>query len=242
MKDATTAIGVCERPFESTEALVRALCETITEQLRQALNQRPFASLAVSGGRSPVPLFQALAQRNLPWSRIVVTLVDERCLPAGDPERNATLVSAHLLQGPAAQARWIDWLRGCPEPHAVPDDALLQMALRQAQELALPLDVVVLGMGNDGHTASWFAHSPGLEQALHGHSLLSVVRPTTAPHRRLTLTRRAIAEARHRHLAWSGPRKAAVYRRARMRRDDALPVSWLLHGDVSIDIWYTERF
>jgi 6-phosphogluconolactonase len=241
VRHTTTVAGVREHAFESTEAQVRALCEAITAQLRQALDQRPVASLAVSGGRSPVPLFQALARQNLPWPRIVIVLVDERCLPAGDPERNATLVSAHLLQGAAAQAPWIDWLRGCAEPQAVPDDALLQLALAQAQALALPLDVVVLGMGDDGHTASWFAHSPGLEQALHGDSLLSVVKPTTAPHRRLTLTRRAVTEAGHRHLTWSGPRKAAVYRQARLRRDDALPVSWLLHGDISIDVWYTER-
>jgi 6-phosphogluconolactonase len=163
---------------------VRALCETITEQLRQALNQRPFASLAVSGGRSPVPLFQALAQRNLPWSRIIVTLVDERCLPAGDPERNATLVSAHLLQGAAAQARWIDWLRGCPSPTPCQTMRCCRWRYGRRRSLRCRWTSWFWGMGDDGHTASWFAHSPGLEQALHGHSLLSVVRPTTAPHRR----------------------------------------------------------
>lgn len=240
-RQPTPSAAVTEHRHASTAAHADALADAVAAQLRQALQTRPVATLAVSGGRSPVAFFQALSQQPLPWQRVVITLVDERCLPDGHAERNATLVTQHLLRGAAQDAKWIDWLAGVADPQQLDDDALLAWANRQAEALPWPLDVVVLGMGEDGHTASWFPDSPGLDVALHGLERLAITHPRHAPHRRLTLTRRAVAEARHRHLALAGPRKMDVYAQARRATTAALPVSLLLHDTrAPLSVWVAE--
>lgn len=235
------AAAVTEHRHDTPAQQAHALADAVAAQLQQALRARAVATLAVSGGRSPVAFLQALAQQPLPWERVLITLVDERCLPDGHTERNATLVTQHLLHAGAQRATWIDWLAGLPDPQTVPDDALLQWAAERGATLPWPLDVVVLGMGEDGHTASWFADSPGLDVALHGLARLAVTHPRHAPYRRLTLTRRAITEARHRHLALAGARKGSVYARARLAPTASLPVSLLLHDPRSpIDVWLAD--
>ena len=88
----------------SAEALAQALAADIAQRLRGAVAERGQALLAVSGGKSPVPLFQQLSQQALPWAQVTVLLVDERCVPPDHPDSNSALVRRHLLQGPAAAA------------------------------------------------------------------------------------------------------------------------------------------
>lgn len=229
-------------PCATPAALAHGLSAWIAGRLREALAARGHAVLAVSGGKSPVPLFEALRQQALDWSRLSVTLVDERCVPPDHADSNTALVRTHLLQGPAAAASLVPWFDTLPAGFDPADDAALQR-LADAANARLdrqpwPWDVAVLGMGEDGHTASLFPHADGLDHALHASGPVAWTRPATAPHARLTLTLPALLATRELVLPLIGPTKLRVFQQARLAQDETLPVSHLLHQHhTPVHIW-----
>ncbi|MDP3424724.1 MAG: 6-phosphogluconolactonase [Burkholderiaceae bacterium] len=238
---------VAERHCASPQALAHELASTIAGELREAIAQRGRALLAVSGGKSPIALFQALRVHALDWAKVNVLLVDERCVPhtpTPHPDSNTALVRQHLLQDLAAAATFWPFFDTLPhasastltanEPLALDAvDALPAAANQRLAALSWPLEVLVLGMGEDGHTASLFPGVPGLARALVSAEVVAAVRPDAtdqAPHARLSLTLPTLLAARHTHLSIVGTTKQAVYRQALARPDAALPVSLVLHG------------
>src|SRR5574337_913168 len=192
--------------FDDGPGMAVALAEGVAERLRRALAERGAATLVVPGGKSPVAFFQALARRELDWAHVTVTLADERWLPAEHPDSNAGLVQAHLLQGPAAAARFVPLYGGETRPAAG-----LEACARRLAALPRPFDVVVLGMGEDGHFASLFPGAAGLARLLaeDGPALAEVI-PPAALHARMSLGLSALLDARQVLVQIQGPRKAAV--------------------------------
>ncbi|MHB1666202.1 MAG: 6-phosphogluconolactonase [Thiomonas sp.] len=226
-----------DAPFEAcadAADLAARLARDLAGVLRDALAARGSAVLAVSGGRSPVPLFHALAALPLDWTRITITLVDERFVPPDHADSNAALVRAHLLQGNAAAAHFAP-LVGADDFAAVatPADAerALAAAVARANRGTRPIDVAVLGMGDDGHTASLFSGAPEIAAGLNPRNPMDwlAVHPPAAPHRRISLTLAALLRVGHLRLAISGATKRAVYAAALQARRDDLPLSALLH-------------
>ncbi|MEO7159381.1 MAG: 6-phosphogluconolactonase [Polaromonas sp.] len=223
----------------SPDELAQQLAATLAGQLRHAIAERGHAMLAVSGGKSPIALFQQLRRQPLAWAGVSVLLVDERCVPHEHPDSNTALVRAHLLHEGAAAASFItlfDSLPACLDDNAL--NALAASANKRLSALPWPLDVAVLGMGEDGHTASLFPAAPGLQTALASAAAMAWVRPPSAPHARLTLTLPTLRAARQLHLSISGESKRAVYRQALEAPTTALPVSLVLHQTSNpVSVW-----
>jgi 6-phosphogluconolactonase len=229
-----------ERRFATASAQAEALADAVASQLREAVAQRGVASLAVSGGRSPIAFFEHLRVQPLPWEHVTVTLVDERCVAGSHADSNAHLVREHLLQDRAADATFIDWLEGVDAPESLTPSALVDEAKARLQGLPWPLDVAVLGMGEDGHTASWFPDSPGLAVALAASEPVTWVRPAQAPHLRLTLTLNALLACRQRHLSIAGQVKQQVFAAARQGVATDKPIHTLLARADSLDVWISD--
>lgn len=180
--------------FASPEAMASRVADIVAAQLQFAACNEGRGDLAVSGGSTPKLLYQEIAQRRLDWDRIALTLVDERWVSAGDERSNESFIRAAFRQSPVKQIFGL--YNGAPSAkEAVADIALVLSARKK------PIDVAILGMGPDGHTASWFPHADGLDAALTGkasvcaiHAKQSVV--TGANVERMTLTCSTLKEAR----------------------------------------------
>ena len=199
------------RCLGSADIAARALADDVTTRLAQAVAERGRASLVVSGGRSPVAFFNALSSAALDWDRITVTLADERWVEPDDDASNERLLRQHLLRGRAAAARLIP----LKSVAATPELALAERSAALADVLAAA-DVLVLGMGDDGHTASLFPDAAGIEAALDPHAAPALVamHPTLAPHARISFNLAALVAARHAVLLLAGAGKREVLARA----------------------------
>jgi 6-phosphogluconolactonase len=194
--------------FADIEAVSRALADQIAASLKTAIAARGLASLVVSGGKSPIKLFEALRIQELDWSRVCIALADERWVDPSDPASNEKLVREVLLQGSAAAARFLGLKNGAPTP-----DIGAVSAWETFARVPRPFDTVVLGMGDDGHTASLFPGSPNLPSALNPTAVAGCVgmRAPVAPQPRLSLNLSALLDARRIVILITGDAKWRTY-------------------------------
>jgi 6-phosphogluconolactonase len=197
--------------FPSRPELAEKLAATIAEKLSDAIARRGTGFIAVSGGSTPALLFAELSKAAIDWKKVIVTLIDERLVPPTSPRSNARLVADKLLQGPAAAATFVPLYHGTDDG----DDAAA-LAKAALGKLPWPLDVAVLGMGGDGHTASFFPDAPDIAELLatDASRLVLPVEAASAGEHRLTLTLGKIAEAGLLVLHIEGPDKRQVLERA----------------------------
>ena len=224
------------KSFADGVTLARTLAETIAERLNAAIAERGTASLAVSGGSTPAKLFAVLGRRDdVDWSKVVVTLVDERWVDELNKRSNALLVNERLLQGPAASARFLPLYAGGPEP----DDDAIARAEQGLEELPRPFAAVILGMGTDGHTASFFPGGDALDAALEGGGTLVAMRAPGAGEPRVTFTLKRLLETELLILHIEGEDKAEVLDKALGDGPAAdMPVRAVLRADVKLSIYW----
>jgi len=179
--------------FADREALAQALSYSIATALSDAIKLRGRALLAVSGGSTPRELFKALSAEEIDWSKVTVTLVDERFVPPSHERSNHRLVAACLLQNAASSAHFIPLYNNAETPTEAAKEAA-----RQLEQAGDAIDVAVLGMGSDGHTASWFPGNEGLPELTSPtqEKWVMAAEGTGVPEPRLTMTLPRIAGAR----------------------------------------------
>ncbi len=202
-------------------ALMGLAAEQIARALKQGLERRGEACAALSGGSTPGPAYELLAAMQLDWPRITFALVDERCVPANDPASNEGLLRRTLAPRIAAGARLLPMYAGSSSADAA-----------NAAYAGLHIDIALMGMGADGHTASWFPGGEGLAAALDPNSTQTVV-AVRAPQAagaadRLTLTRAAIDRADRVLLLITGQDKRDALDAALKQSVEDAPVTALL--------------
>lgn len=193
--------NVITHNFPDAGAQAEALARHVATQLREAVAARGRAVVAVSGGSTPRAFFARLSKEALDWPAVTITLVDERWVPDTDERSNAKLVKSTLLQNAAAAAEFVPLYTGA----ATPEEGLAEVEARIAA-LPAPFDAVVLGMGEDGHTASFFPGGDHLAEAIdpHGTAKAWPMRATGAGEPRITLSLPALLETRALYLLLCG--------------------------------------
>jgi 6-phosphogluconolactonase len=207
--------------FADEAALAAAACAATVEALRSGIDVRGRASLIGTGGRSPHGTYDRLVETSIDWSRVTVSLSDDRFVPPDDPASNERLIRERLLIGRAAAARFLPLRFDVPSPEAsadLADPALAALA---------PYDMLLLGMGEDGHVASLIPGSPALAAGMDLAGTRSVIGVPAGvgapPVARITLTLPALIAARQTLILIAGPRKREI-----VSRERGLPVHALL--------------
>lgn len=220
-------VKVCA--FDSREELTSNLSALLQDHLRKAVETKGSASLAVSGGSTPIPLFQNLSHARLSWNKVKVTLVDDRWISPEETDSNDRLLKAHLLQNCAKEARYIPlWQSGSSAEAAVKD------CQQRLASIDGKFDAVILGMGNDGHTASLFPCSSELQAALISSADCVAVNPTTAPYARMSLTPARLLNSKLRILHICGNDKMETLLRALISEPESMPINLFLQHPITI--------
>ena len=226
--------------FPDKDGWADACAGRLAGALGEGLSEQGRAMFAGAGGSTPSPIYRRLARTDLDWSRVAVTLVDERHVPESSPDSNARLMCETLLTGRAAAARFI------PLHHsAVTVDRAAALAARALQAEG-PLDAVLLGMGEDGHICSMFPGSPTLKTLL-----TTALEPAVLgvppgrdgmapPQERISLNIPYLAGARRVVLALTGAKKRAVFE-AEATGDPAVqPIAALIASGAPLEVLWTE--
>lgn len=221
-------------PRDQADALAKAVSGALGASLAASRDTR--ATLAVSGGTSPRPLFQALALEPLDWARLNVTLVDDRWVPETDNASNARLVRETLLTQAASAARFAPLV-----DVSVSLDARIA-ALNADPSYPLP-NAAVLGMGEDGHTASLFADAPAHEwtHALQTPERYVAMHPGAAPHARVSLSMSALKGIERLFLLISGERKLDVLKAAASAPQENAISKLANDKGVRLDVYWSAK-
>lgn len=227
--------------FPDGAAWASACAARLTGSLAITLAETGKAVFAGSGGSTPAPIYRVMAGADLDWSKVAVTLVDERYVPETSPDSNAALIKQTLMTGPAAAARFV------PLYHSeVTVDRAAALAAHALAHEGRRLDAVLLGMGEDGHICSMFPNSPTLK------TLLSPALPPTvlgvprgrdgaAPSlERLSINLPYLTGARRVVLALTGAAKRAVFEREAAGDPRIQPIATLIAANVALDVLWTE--
>ncbi|MFT4906309.1 MAG: 6-phosphogluconolactonase [Oleispira sp.] len=223
---------------DDENVLAKKLAVSVCKQLKICLAEKNKACLAVSGGATPVAFFQQLSQQELDWAKVTVVLVDERWLPTDHKDSNEKLVHDHLIQNNAKKAYFL----GLKNSAELPSEGIMDCETQLRTQID-HIDVVVLGMGSDGHTASWFAGSTKLAALLDSDTSAWClpIEDSFLPQPRMSLTWRFIKRAEKIYLHFTGEDKHKVFVQACEEISEQLPVSHVLHQDgININVYRTQ--
>jgi len=220
--------------YDSLPTLHKMLAYKVARDLEAAIAAKGSASLMLSGGNTPRPFLVQLAAENIDWSRVTVGLVDERWVDPESGASNENLVRSELLANGAGAATFVGMY------HSGETTAEAVAEVEADYKSLFPFDVVVLGMGGDGHTASLFPGRPELQTLLNDTVLCGAAEAPVDPKERMSLSLYAIASAAHCYLHIEGGAKLAVYEAALDGDEvDTMPVRAILnHPDIALEVFY----
>lgn len=223
--------------YHHSNDLVDELSARIIANLTQAIEHQGKAVLLVSGGSTPIPLFKKLSQAQIEWEKVCIGLCDERWVDPSHEDSNERLVKTHLMQGYATAAQFVGMYQS--------DKDVMQASQGCdgiVESLLWPCDVAILGMGEDGHTASLFPHNKALVNGCdfnYKKRCIAVI-PQAAAHPRMSLTLFALLSVKHLYLHFEGVKKRCVFDEAMKDEDcEVLPVRCILHQEINpVEVYY----
>jgi len=222
--------------FEIQNELIEQLSQRIIKNLEEAILKNGKATLLVSGGNTPKPLFEKLSSINIDWEKVVVGLCDERWVSTKHKDSNELFVKSILLKNFARKAQFVPLF----QENLLIEDAQEFCSQTVANKL-FPFDVVILGMGTDGHTASLFPNNVKLKEALSldNENLCISMEPEFAPHKRMSLTRSAILGACNIYLHFEGEEKQKIFEKVLEGMDiNKMPISSIINQSIkSIEVY-----
>lgn len=228
---------------ESAEDYVGNATEAIRLRLEDALIARGKASLLVSGGSSPKPVYEALSRAPLDWKNITVSLVDERWVPEGSDGSNASFIKETLLQNEASEAAFLPLVNDASRA----EDGAPDMARVFDETFPGPVDICIMGMGTDGHTASWFPGSSTLDAALEVERSDSLVHQDASGQAggsgfddRITVSLPVIMRARDVFLLIPGKKKKLVWEASADKDLHDAPVTTLRAAEARLHVYTHE--
>jgi 6-phosphogluconolactonase len=213
-------------PFDTADQVATAVCLHILNAAKQAIAERGAFKLVLAGGSTPEKVYQLLAQTQADWAHWHIYYGDERCLPVDHVDRNSLMAEQAFLSKVAIPAAQI---------FTIPAELDPKTAASQYQQTvasALPFDMVLLGMGEDGHTASLFPNHVHDENEL-AHAVYNSPKP---PPERVSLSAKALSDTRQLLFLITGANKKDAVRA--WRAGDLLPVATIIPKqpiDVYID-------
>ncbi|NNF92243.1 MAG: 6-phosphogluconolactonase [Boseongicola sp.] len=209
--------------YPDSEMMMIDLANQIAGEINTSLLQHDWASLAVPGGTTPGPIFDALCDADLDWSRVHVLLTDERWVPEDHERSNTRLLRQRLLVERAAEAVYVPLYRDA----TTPEEALDEITGAILPEL--PISILLLGMGADMHTASLFPGADRLEEALAKDAPpVMAMRAPGAPEPRITLTAPVLTDAMTTHVLITGDEKRDAIEAARKLSPIEAPIALVL--------------
>lgn len=228
---------VFQHLYAAPSEAAQALANMTADKLREGLHHSGHASLLVSGGRTPTLFQDRLSEEILDWGKTTVSLTDDRWLEPSHADSNERLVRQHLLKGPAAAARFIPLADATTtvEKH-------LRVVEQALQGVHKPYDAVVLGVGEDGHTASLFPDAEGITAALDLDKAqrVAAITSATAPYPRISMTLRALLETKAILILIQGEAKRVTIENAGRRSASELAISAILkQEEIPVHLYYS---
>lgn len=220
--------------FADNTQQINAIIKFLTKSVSDLLKQQNQVTLAVSGGKSPIPLFKELSKIALPWEKINITLVDERVTDTHSEDSNENLVRTHLLQNQAAKAKFNGLSLHKQN---------MQTMLDNANTWVNQIDIAILGMGEDGHTASIFPDCPEFTQAVDLQKAPAYIEtnPISAKYTRIGLNLHGLVKTQHLILSINssahGDIKLKILNEAINGDNQNYPISYLLKQRPDIQIF-----
>ncbi len=224
------------KKFSSAEERDQLLCDMMIDDLLLAMQKRGKASLVVSGGRTPKRLFQLLSQQTIPWSQVMITLADDRWVATDHEFSNERLVHENLLQNYAAKAQFVGLKNHDDSPFTAEKFSHKEIEDR----MSLPFDLLVLGMGLDGHTASLFPCAAQFQEVIEEDKLMCRgITPLTSPYARMTLTLRALKNSRRIFLQIAGVEKLRTFLQIAADTSTKSPIRYLLDRENPLQVFWS---
>lgn len=222
--------------FNSNEDLACSFAKKVANILQVQINEFGKATLLVSGGNTPKLFFNKLSKIDIEWEKVKVGLVDERWVEPSSKDSNEKLVYENLLQNKASKANFIGLY--LEQVNCEMGEKICSKVYKKDFDKA---DVLILGMGTDGHTASIFPEIENFDEAvdLENKNFCIATTPKTAPHKRMSLSLKAILSAKNLFLHIEGQKKLDIYNEA-ITDENRYPISKVLcQGDKKVEVLFT---
>ncbi len=219
--------------YNSAELQIDAIVDYLVQSIRQLLETKDEICIAVSGGKSPIGLFEKLSRQSIDWAKVTITLVDERFIDTNNQDSNENLVKTYLLKNKAKEAKFI----GLSNTNMKVDSVIDHLNATMPK-----IDIAILGMGEDGHTASIFPCCSELERAtnLSATEKYIATKPTTANYQRIGLNLSALVEIPHLILSINGNKKLEVLEKSLTTEKKQPPIGLLLSNRPDTKIFWSE--